>query len=540
MVPHAVYGPSINHPSPMKRTVLALLLLCATKAEAQTPVPTWSENVACILYSNCTTCHHESGIAPFSLMTYQDAYVASFGVMNAVNSGTMPPWPPDRGYREFAHERYLTQQEKDIITAWVNGGTPQGDPGLAPPMPVYANPENITDPDLVVNMQQYSITTSGTDVYRCFVATNSLTTDVYITDLEVVPGNREAVHHVLVFADTTDVPAQLDAADPLPGYVSFGGTGSNDSKLIGGWVPGQGAKHYPTGMGVKLAAGSSIIMQIHYPASANGMMDQTKVNIKYTSGGFVRELFIGSPLNHGDLNEGILALPPNEVTTFTSDYPLPNNVNITVLDVAPHMHLLGKSVKAWANTPQGDTIRLINIPDWDFHWQGFYDFRQPLKIPAGSTIRGITVFDNTSANLSNPNNPPAWVFVGENTADEMMLVYFTYTLYFPGDENIVIDTSTVKETFADCYYLTNVGVNEADAAQSLQVQPNPTDGMISVLGDANGRSVFEVMSADGRLLFSTKQTGDLTSIDLSALAPGPYLIRTIDNEGVRIVKVMRN
>jgi hypothetical protein len=524
----------------MRNILPVLLLLGATQTKAQTPVPTWSENVACILYSNCTTCHHDGGIAPFSLMTYQDAMVASFGVMNAVNSGAMPPWPPDRGYRQFAHERYLTQQEKDIITAWANGGTPQGDPGLAPPMPTYTNPEDITDPDLVVTMPQYSITTTGTDLYRCFVISSNLTEDVYITDLEVVPGNREAVHHVLVYSDTSDVPVQLDAADPLPGYLSFGGTGSNDSKLIGAWVPGQRTKHYPTGMGVKLLAGSSIVMQIHYPASANGMNDQTKINIKYTSGGFVRELFIASPLNHADLNEGILALPPDQVTTFTSDYQVPNNVNITVLDVAPHMHLIGKSVKAWANTPQGDTIRLINIPDWDFHWQGFYDFRQPLKIPAGSTIRGISVYDNTTANFSNPNNPPAWVFGGESTTEEMMLVYFTYTLYFPGDENIVIDTSTVRETWADCYYLTNVGVGEDQNVQSFQVQPNPTDGILTVIGDAKGRSVIEVISADGRLLFSTAQVGERTTIDLTELAPGPYLLRATDPDGVRLLRVMRN
>ena len=517
----------------MKRTLLAFLTLSAAQAEAQTPVPTWSENVACILYSNCTSCHHDGGIAPFSLMTYQEANAASFGVMGAVNSGSMPPWPPDRDYRQFAHERYLTQQEKDIITAWVNGGTPEGDPGLAPPMPVYVNPEDITDPDLVLTIPNYTINSQGSDVYRCFAIPTSLATDVYITDLEVVPDNRSAVHHVLVYADESPAPLASDAADPLPGYNGFGGTGSSTSKLIGAWVPGQSTRSYPDGMGLKLPAGSTVVMQVHYPASANGQQDQTKVNIKYTSGGFIRELFIASPLSHAALNEGFLAIPPNETRTFTANYAVPA-ANLTVLDVSPHMHLIGKSIKAWATTPTLETINLIDIPEWDFHWQGFYEFRQPVKIPAGTILSSSATYDNTSSNPHNPSNPPAWVFAGENTTDEMMLVYFTYTIHFPGDEDIVIDTSTVKETFADCYYLTNVGVDEAEWAADTAPYPNPSTGDLTVplptgtpcvviITDAMGRKIREFQSVSG----NAQEVKDLRT--------GVYTVTVLPDRGAAAV-----
>jgi hypothetical protein len=131
-------------------------------------------------------------------------------------------------------------------------------------------------------MPSYTINTNGNDVYRCFVIPTSLQQDVYLTELEVVPGNFEAVHHVLLFQDETGVPAQLDAQDPGVGYTSFGGTGSSESTLIGGWVPGQGHKIYPNGMGVRLPAGTNIVMQVHYPATliqTDGVSDLRSVSI---------------------------------------------------------------------------------------------------------------------------------------------------------------------------------------------------------------------------------------------------------------------
>jgi hypothetical protein len=367
----------------MRNLYLFSLLALLAHVDVAAQTATWNDNVACILYTRCTSCHHEGGIGPFSLVTYEDATAAAFGMQYAVNAGTMPPWPPDHTYRSFAHERVLTAEEVVLINDWVNNGMPQGS-GSAPMAPVYLSNEVITDPDLVLTMPSYTVNTVGNDVYRCFVIPTGLNEDVFIKEIEVVPGNLEAVHHVLLYADGTNTPLTLDAADPQPGYVNFGGTGSNASELVGGWVPGQGVKVYPGSMGVKIAAGHNIIMQVHYPPTANGQIDQTKVNIKYTTGS-VRQVSIAPVLNQWELNEGALIIPANQTRTFTVEYQVPN-ANVTVLDVAPHMHLIGRSVKAWAVTPTNVTIPLIDIPEWDFHWQGFYDFRQPLRIPAGSVL----------------------------------------------------------------------------------------------------------------------------------------------------------
>lgn len=506
----------------MKLFYTVLLAFIATNLIAQN-TPTYNGDVSCILYQHCTTCHHSGGIAPFGLMDYQEASAAAYGVYLAVNAGTMPPWPPNHDYNQLAHERLLTQDEIDIISDWANGGTPEGQ-GTPPQPPVYLSNEAITNPDLVLTMDQYTVNTIGNDVYRCFVIPTGLTQDVFITEIEIVPGNNEAVHHVLLFQDETNVPQQLDDNDFGPGYTSFGGTGSSASKLIGGWVPGQGHKVYPSGMGVRIPAGADVVMQVHYPATANGQTDQTKVNIKYTTG-FVREILIDAPLNHFTLNEGNLVIPANQMRTFTCDYQVPNQYDITVLDVSPHMHLLGKSITAWAETPNNQTIPFIQIEDWDFHWQGFYDFRNPIKVPAGSVLYSTATYDNTSNNPDNPNNPPQTVTAGEATTEEMMLVFFSYTLYFAGDENIVIDGTTSHPTHTCDAQLVGVDDNEQE---SFSISPIPTKDMLNIQSSTIWDQ-FRITDMTGRVVmeFPANKT-----IDVSGLSSGIYHLTAISSDKV--------
>jgi hypothetical protein len=490
----------------MKNILTLLGLLFALNSFGQTV--TYNEHVSCILYEHCTTCHHDGGIGPFGLMDYSQASAAAYGVMQAVNAGTMPPWPPNQDYNALAHNRLLTQNEIDLITDWVNGGVLEG-PGTAPAAPVYTSEESITNPDLVLTMEQYTVSTIGNDVYRCFVIPTNLNEDVFITEIEIVPGNREAVHHVLLFQDETNVPQQLDDDDLGPGYTSFGGTGSSASTLIGGWVPGQSHKIYPAGMGVRIPAGADVVMQVHYPATANGQVDQSKVNIKYTTG-FVREVLINAPLNHFTLNEGNLVIPPNTETTFTCDYQVPQQYDITVLDVSPHMHLLGKSVTAWAETPNNQIIPLIQINDWDFHWQGFYDFPNPIKIPAGSTIHCSATYDNTSSNPDNPNSPPQVVTAGEATTEEMMLVFFSYTLYFNGDENIVVDPLDEHEDHV-CENAT-VGINDQKEIE-FSMNPNPSSDYLNLQSSQNWKQIL-IHDITGKLVINRTYQSSVSVKDL--------------------------
>jgi hypothetical protein len=122
-------------------------------------------------------------------------------------------------------------------------------------------------------------------------------------------------------------------------------------------------------------------------------------------------------------------------------------VDLSILSVNPHMHLLGKTFLAYAITPQKDTIRLVKINKWDFKWQYYYTFKHPLKIPAGSTIYAFGTYDNTDKNPYNPYHPPRDCkerndFMSMGTTEEMFQFIFTYLPYQPGDEQI--DLSKTK------------------------------------------------------------------------------------------------
>jgi hypothetical protein len=440
----------------------------------------------------------------------------------------MPPWPPDQAYNSLAHERVLTEEEVEIIAAWVAAGTPEGT-GSAPVAPVFTGNEEIIDPDAVLSIPQYTISSTGNDVFRCFVIPAPWQQDIYITELEVVPDNRSAVHHVMVYQDSTDLPQQLDDAESGPGYTSFGNTNSDASMPVAGWNPGQGKKVFPQGMGIKVRAGSDIIMQIHYPPTANGQSDQTRLNVKYTTEP-LREIGIYAFLQHFWLNEGPLEVPANEVRTFTADHLLPINVDYTLLDVNVHMHLLGKSARVWAEMPNSDLIPLIRIPEWNFHWQGFYDFRQPVRIPGGTVFSCEVTYDNTTANLSNPNNPPQTVVAGNDSDEEMMLVFFSYLPYQPGDEDIVVDTTTAHGEH-ECAM---VGTADQGEMEEFILFPDPVEDEVHFRSSTPiaALSVFDVM---GRPVVIHQKMANST-LSVAQLPPGMYYMEAETEKGSLLIR----
>lgn len=454
-----------------RKLLLLIAFVCAvsTNIFAQT---VWSTDVAPILFNKCASCHRGGGIAPFSLTTYNDAVAKAGSISAAVQSRTMPPWPPDPAYSRLAHERLLTQQEIDKIKDWASNSTPQGDPAKAPPVPAF-NPDGDIPgtPDMVTKIPQYTstATTAKGDVYQCFVIPSGQSADKFITAFEAIPGNRPIVHHVLVYADTSGECQKMDDATPEPGYTNFGGIGVDDAILLGGWVPGTAPLTYPTNFGVRLPKGADIVVQIHYPAGSAGQVDSTKVKF-YFSPSPVRDVYIIPVLNHITNITPQLVIPANQTKTFTEQETLPP-INISLLGVAPHMHLIGKEISVFG-VNGADTQKYIRINNWDFHWQGFYMFKKIQKIPAGSTMHAKAFYDNTTNNPRNPSNPPKQVTAGEGTADEMMLTYFIMSYYQPGDENIVIDPVTIP---------LNVAKGNAFRDQELfEPYPNPASGQLYI------------------------------------------------------------
>ncbi|MEI6312122.1 MAG: T9SS type A sorting domain-containing protein [Bacteroidota bacterium] len=518
----------------MKKIVLlSLITLSIYSSQAQV---TWADNIACILYSNCTNCHNPNGAGPFSLMTYTEASTQALSIKSATQSKHMPPWSADRSYRSFAHERYLTDEELNLIKIWADNGAPEGVAGHAPTPPTYSTADVITSPDYRLQIPTYTVSGVG-DVYRCFVLDPGTTIDEYLTGLEIIPGNRNIVHHVLFFQDSTTLPSTLDAADPGPGYTNYSGTGSNASIMIGAWVPGQSPYFYPTGMGVRVPAGAKLIAQIHYPQGSAGLVDSTKFNVVMSSAP-LRNVTIAAALNHGtSMLDGPLYIPANTVRTFHFRYNLPL-APITILSAAPHMHLIGRSVKAWAITPTNDTIPLVKIDNWDFHWQTQYIYRQPLKLPAGTVLYGEATYDNTTANPFQPSTPPQNVSLGESTTDEMMLIYFGALLNFPGDENMIIDTSTIKPTYANCNYRATAINDPEEGGNVFEFYPNPSSDFIEINMNqlVDKIKIFNVYGALVDELNTTNATS--TTIHVSTFPKGQYYISAYDKTGIHTKKLI--
>lgn len=513
---------------------ICLFFLMPLLAGAQT----WSEHIAPIFYNSCTKCHHTGGIAPSSYMTYQEAASNASSIRVKVQQRKMPPWPPDPSYSRFAHERTLTQQEINDIVGWVQNGTPEGDTSLAPPAPVYNGAAEITNPDLVLQIPNYTVNTPAGDLYRCFVLPTGIAANRFITELEALPGNRSIVHHILVFYDTSSVPLQLDAQDPGPGYTSFGGTGSNTSRLIGLWAPGGEAYRLPQGMGLRLPANANVILQIHYPPGIHNASDSSQIRMKLTAS-MAREVFIDAPLNHFQLDNGPLIIAPNATPTFNAHFNV--NTNLSILAVAPHMHLIGRSISSYTVTPSSDTIPIIHIPTWDFHWQGMYSFPRIIKIPAGSTLYSSAYYDNTGNNPNNPNDPPQLVTLGEGTEDEMMLVFFTYTSYQPGDEFIVQDTS----------FFTAIPENETvgivHTPQLYDPAPNPSTDYFNArfFLPVKTKGRLTIYDMNGMIIREPIPESELPSglhsrnIYVGDLREGVYLLQLETPESVRSKKIIR-
>jgi hypothetical protein len=430
----------------------------------------------------------------------------------------MPPHLPNPDYTHFAGENVLKSSEIQLIRDWVNNGSPEGNESPLPE-PVYTQTEILNNPDVTLKIPRFQIPNTGGDLYQAFVISNPSPTIKYISKIEVVPGNRNVVHHVLVFQDSSYTIVDNDSSYSGPGYLSFGGVGSRSAKLISTWVPGSGITEFPAGMGIKLDAGSRIVVQIHYPNGSVGQIDSTKLNIQYSSF-TLRNVNITPILNQNNLTNGPLDIPANTTKTFYANYTVPSDV--TVVSVGPHAHLLCKSFECYGIPPTGDTIKFIKIDDWDFHWQGGHRFEKPIKIPAGTILYSKAFYDNTTNNPLNPNNPPQRVTSGEATTDEMMLIYFGFLLYQNGDENIIVDTASHIKHYNNCVeeLIDTTGPNPT--ISEIKVYPNPVKDFVNIQMSVNNEFSVSIYDAIGKLVHTSS---NIKKINFSNFSVGTYFLR---------------
>jgi hypothetical protein len=380
---------------------------------------TYSRHIAPIVQDHCQACHRSGQIGPFPLTSYEEVRTWSTEMAAYTGERLMPPWKAVPDFNHFQGDRSLSDHQIDLIRRWVQSGTPQGDPEDAPPAPRFAEQWALGPPDLIVDMpEEYVVAAEGEDDYRHFIVPSNYAQDRYIRAVDVQPGNRRTVHHVIVYTDTTGRARELDADDPGPGYTNFGGPGFDPASSPGGWAPGSNPQELPAGTGHLLPKGADIVVQVHYYRTGVEERDRTRVGLYFSDS--PSPAVARTPLV---INTEFEIPPGDSRHQVTASWDVPRDVY--ALSVFPHMHLLGKEMKVTVQTPEGDTLPMVWIKDWDFNWQQWYVFRDPMLLPKGSKVQMTAWFDNSTGNPNNPHDPPKAVRWGEKTTDEMAIAFLT-------------------------------------------------------------------------------------------------------------------
>jgi hypothetical protein len=381
--------------------VVVALLLAPAVAGAQTP--TFSKDVAPILYSKCVECHRPSMFAPMSLVKFDDARPWAKSIRSRVAARTMPPWGADPAHGTFKNDPRLSDKEIATILAWVDGGAPKGDDKDLPVLPQFAEGWTIGKPDAIFAMDKpFEIPATGVVEYQYIRIPTGITEDKWLAAIEIKPEARAQVHHVIAFT--------VPAGAPI---TAGGALGSGN---IGGVTPNKPGVVFDPGVGRMLNGNSDIVLQMHYTTNGKATTDRTQVGLRFLNEAPQWQQRGGSAMNLRLLIPA--GAPAHEVR---ASRVLTDDTLLTSL--TPHMHVRGKDMTYTARYPDGRTEVLLSVPNYDFNWQITYQLKEAKRLPKGTTIEVVAHFDNSPQNKFNPD-PTKDVRWGDQTFEEMMIGFW--------------------------------------------------------------------------------------------------------------------
>ena len=374
----------------------------------------FSHDVGPILYRRCVSCHHAGGVAPFSLLSYQDAAKRAQLIAAVTASHAMPPWLPAEPH--FRDERRLTDSEIATLTRWAAAGAPAGNAADLPTPPAFAGGWQLGRPDLEGEMRAaFDVPAEGQDLYQCFVIPDVTPNAHYVRAVDVRPGSPKAVHHALLFQDLTGTARRRDTG---AGYSCFGTPGFLPARGLAGWTPGSLPYQAPDGISELLHAHADLVLQVHYHPYGKADRDRTRVALYFTS---------EKPARHSmdiPLGSSRIDIPAGaRGYKVTDHFTVP--VDVDVIAVNPHAHYVCREMYGVAVLPDGSRRTLLRIPNWDFNWQQQYVYPSPIRLPEGTRVEMEFTYDNSAANPHNPNSPPKRVVYGPGSLDEMAGLHLT-------------------------------------------------------------------------------------------------------------------
>lgn len=412
-------------------------------AEGGERAVTFTRHIAPILYANCTQCHRPGEIAPFSLISYEDAAKRAEWIGDVTASRLMPPWRAAEGYGHFLAERRLSESERKLLAVWAERGAPRGDSADMPALPDFPQDWQLGKPDLILEApHSVHLPADGPDIFHHFVIPAPFAEDRMISAVEFRPGNPKVVHHAVLLLDRSGIARELDAKSPEPGYVTTGGTGASLAGMLNVWAPGVTPRHLPEGIGIVAPKNADLVVQLHLHPAGRAEDDRSRIGIYFAKKPVTRPL-MSRPIVFGPINVDI---PPGATDhRLSAAFELP--IEVTLTGILPHMHLIGKEMRISATLPDGATEPLIWIKDWNFNWQDVYLYRRPVVLPKGTKIEISARYDNSSDNPFNPNSPPERMLFGMGTNDEMCLGLFQGIVNHPDDVK-VLRTTLVRNMLA--------------------------------------------------------------------------------------------
>jgi hypothetical protein len=386
--------------------MLARISVSALVVSACLPAatPTFSKDVAPILYNRCAGCHRQGEAAPMALTSYTEARPWAKAIKAAVVQRKMPPWLAEPHTGSFANDRRLSDGDVQTIVAWADGGAPEGDPKMTPALPKFESGWNIGKPDMVMDIgTDFAVPAQGVVAYQYFTVPTNFTEDRWVEAAEVRPDKRAVVHHVIAF-------------------VQEQGSGARNvlSNLLVGYAPGEQPMKFQPGTAKLIKAGSKIMFQVHYTPNGTAVADRSYIGLKFAKEAPKYRALTGNATNRG------FVIPPGDAnyevkSTWTAQQ------EVTLGALMPHMHFRGKDFKYTVVFPDGRQEQLLDVPKYDFNWQLQYELKAPIVLPAGTRIDCVAHFDNSPNNKYNPD-PTKEVRWGDQTWEEMMMGFFTYVI----------------------------------------------------------------------------------------------------------------
>ena len=365
----------------------------------------YSDRIAPLLVDKCVACHREGGVGPWSMTSYDVVRGFAPMIREVVRTQRMPPWHADPHYGSFVGDRSMTNEDAKDLVHWIEAGAPRG---------IGADPLATLDkswsewtlgkPDLIVEVPAYEVAATGVISYQYPYAANPLKRDVWIRAIEIMPGNRAVVHHVLAGID-----------DPGNGErrAIRGQMGE-----LGGYAPGKNAIPYPADTGILLRKEASFRFQMHYTPNGKTTTDVTRLGL----------YFYDKPPKHSMQMEIIfnasLAIPAN-TKAYSQSLDIVFDRDIMLYSLLPHAHLRGKAARFTAHYPDGRNEVLLSVPKYDFNWQPLYVLNPSKLMPAGTRVVMDMTWDNSAQNPANPD-PDKVVHWGDQTWEEMDVGWFRF------------------------------------------------------------------------------------------------------------------